>query len=232
MAMIATAEKFLAAHLGERYQESATPEVSERIKAITVDIETVTISKPVDEAAVGLPHPAVELQPGSETFNAKIAMGSQTMTLPVTQMTKDENGTWEVAETIKTPGGEAVETVSVAKGSLEITKRTIKQGTVSIEVEFKDGNAEGSTTMGGNSKPISVKVGGPIFADGAAEYETIAALPPAPGYHTAFRNFDIQRQKVKVLQLKVEGTEEVSTPSGSVEAYKVEVSEDWRKLRS
>jgi dipeptidyl aminopeptidase/acylaminoacyl peptidase len=41
MAAFATAEKFLAKHLGGRYQESMTPEESTRLKEITVDVKTV-----------------------------------------------------------------------------------------------------------------------------------------------------------------------------------------------
>ena len=41
MAMLALAEKFLAKHLGGRYQESMTPEVARRLQEITVDPKTV-----------------------------------------------------------------------------------------------------------------------------------------------------------------------------------------------
>lgn len=41
MAVLAAAEKFLAKHLGGRYQESMTPEVANRLKEITVDVKTV-----------------------------------------------------------------------------------------------------------------------------------------------------------------------------------------------
>lgn len=47
MAMIAAAEKFLAKHLGGRFQESMTPEVSKRLTEITVDPASVTLIKPV-----------------------------------------------------------------------------------------------------------------------------------------------------------------------------------------
>ncbi|WP_062042852.1 S9 family peptidase [Lentimicrobium saccharophilum] len=43
MAMLAAAEKFLARHLGGRYQESMKPEVAERLKEITVDPKTVIL---------------------------------------------------------------------------------------------------------------------------------------------------------------------------------------------
>ncbi len=44
MAMLASAEKFLAKHLGGRYQESMKPEVAKRLGEITVDPKTVTLA--------------------------------------------------------------------------------------------------------------------------------------------------------------------------------------------
>lgn len=45
MALYAAAEKFLAKHLGSRYQEGGTPEVMARLKEITVDPNSVTLAK-------------------------------------------------------------------------------------------------------------------------------------------------------------------------------------------
>jgi dipeptidyl aminopeptidase/acylaminoacyl peptidase len=45
MASFAAAEKFLAKHLGGRYQESMTPEEAARLKEITVDVKTVELPK-------------------------------------------------------------------------------------------------------------------------------------------------------------------------------------------
>ncbi|HEY9282836.1 MAG TPA: S9 family peptidase [Pyrinomonadaceae bacterium] len=44
MAVLAAAERFLAKHLGGRYQESMTPEVAARLKEITVDVKTVAVA--------------------------------------------------------------------------------------------------------------------------------------------------------------------------------------------
>ncbi|WP_207434058.1 S9 family peptidase [Sabulibacter ruber] len=49
MAMLAAAEKFLAKHLGGRYQESMSPAVATRLKEITVDVKTVAITTPKSE---------------------------------------------------------------------------------------------------------------------------------------------------------------------------------------
>jgi dipeptidyl aminopeptidase/acylaminoacyl peptidase len=44
MAMFAASEKFLAGHLGGRFQESMSPAVAKRLQEITVDPKTVTLS--------------------------------------------------------------------------------------------------------------------------------------------------------------------------------------------
>jgi hypothetical protein len=46
----------------------------------------------------------------------------------------------------------------------------------------------------------------------------------AEGYSTTFRNFDIQKQKVKLMQLKVTGVDKVTVPAGTFDTYKVEIS--------
>lgn len=46
MAMVAAAEKFLAKHIGGRFQDSMTPAVSKRLSEIAVDVKTVKIVDP------------------------------------------------------------------------------------------------------------------------------------------------------------------------------------------
>ncbi|NOT48585.1 MAG: S9 family peptidase [Acidobacteria bacterium] len=46
MAMIAASEKFLARHIGGRFQDSMTPAVGKRLSEITVDPKTVTLDAP------------------------------------------------------------------------------------------------------------------------------------------------------------------------------------------
>ena len=41
-----------------------------------------------------------------------------------------------------------------------------------------------------------------MFADGAGSFDVIAALPLADGYTVAFRNFDVQKQKAQMKQLR------------------------------
>ena len=224
MAMFATAEKFLAKHLGGRYQESMTPEVATRLKEITVDVATVSLPKKTEAVAAEAPKPAMDLKEGTYDYKAAIELGGQTIPLTVKTEIKDAGTSWLVNETAKTPQGDIVDISTIEKGSLLLTHRSIKQGPVSIELDVKNNKATGTMSMNGQDRPIAVDLGGALFADGAGTYEVIGALPLAAGYGVGFRNFDVQKQKVQLKQLKVVGTESVTVPAGTFDAFKVEVT--------
>jgi dienelactone hydrolase len=224
MALYMSAEKFLAKHLGGRYQEGGTPEVTARLKEITVDPKTVVLAKKVDAASVGAPKPAVDLTPGTYKYQAKIAMAGQEMKMDVSTTIKEENGAWVVTDVRDTPMGQATDTATLQKGTLVVLKRSVQQGPAKINVDFAGNKAIGAMNMNGQERPISVDLGGPLFADAAGARQVIACLPLAEGYTTTYRNFDVQRQKVKLIQLKVAGVESVTVPAGTFDAYKVELS--------
>ena len=224
MAMFAAAEKFFAKHLKGRHQEDMKPEVSTRLKEITVDPKVVTLTKKIDPASVTAPKPAVDLKAGTSAYNAKIEVGAQSVSLTSVTELREEGGSWIVSETVKLPTGEAVDTATVEKGTLSLRKRTVKQGPVAIDLSFDGGKATGTMAMGGEPKPVSADLGGPLFGDGPAAFPSFAALPLADGYATTFRNFDVQKQKVALKQLKVTGTEDVTVPAGTFKAFKVEIT--------
>jgi len=145
------------------------------------------------------------------------------MDLSATSEIKEQNGNWIVVETMVTPNGTAVDTGVIEKDSLILRKRTVTQGPVSVEFESNGGKLKGEMKMNGQARPIDVNAGGELFADGPGSTNVVAALPLAEGYTTSFRNFDAQAQKVKTVQLKVLGSESVTVPAGSFDAFKVEV---------
>lgn len=224
MAMIAAAEKFLAKHLGGRFQEDMTPEVAQRLKEITVDVKTVELKKKVEATAGNAPKPAVDLKAGTSNYKASIEIAGQTIPLTVKNEIKEENGAWVVTETANTPQGDLIDRTVLEKGSLTVTRRTINQGPVSIELDFKDNKASGTMNVNGQSNTVSADLGGTLFADGAGAWSSIGSLPLAEGYTMVFRNFDVRTQKVKLMQMKVAGTEKVTVPAGTFDAYKIEIS--------
>jgi dipeptidyl aminopeptidase/acylaminoacyl peptidase len=202
LAMFMAVEKFLAAHLNGRYQEGGTPEVTARLAEITVDPKTVVISKIVDAATVGVPEVTADLKAGTYSYDAKISMGGQQMALKLSTTIEDSGGAWTVVESADTSMGAMLDTTILEKGSLTLKKRSVE----------------------GGDKPISADLDGTIFADGAGANFVIGCLPLGEGYTTTFRNFDLQRQTVKLMQLLVAGSESVTVPAGTFEAFKVELS--------
>jgi dipeptidyl aminopeptidase/acylaminoacyl peptidase len=222
MAMFASAEKFLAKYLKGRYQESMTPEVSQRLNEINVDVKTVTMPK-IMTASAELPKPAVDLRPGTYNYKASLALQGQEIPLTVKTDIKEENGAWTVNETAQTPGGPIVDVSTIEKGSLLLKRRFIQQGPMTIEMDIAPNQLTGKTTMNGQVTPLAVDPGGALFADGAGAFEVIASLPLADGYSLSFRNFDLQKQKAQIKQLKVLGSESVTVPAGTFDAYKIEI---------
>ncbi|MBZ5530539.1 MAG: prolyl oligopeptidase family serine peptidase [Acidobacteriia bacterium] len=224
MASTMATEKFFAKYLGGRYQEGGTPEVTARLKEITVDPKTVVLAKKVDAGAVGLPKTAVDLQPGTFKYKAMIEAGGQQIPLSVKTTISEEGGGWTATDTIDTPNGAVTQVSSMEKGTLATRKLGVKQGPVSIDLNFAGDKAVGNMNVGGQDKPISVDLGGPLFAEGPGAKQSFACLPLAEGYSTTFRNFDVEKQKVKLMQLKVTGVEKVTVPAGTFDAYRVEIS--------
>jgi dipeptidyl aminopeptidase/acylaminoacyl peptidase len=223
-AMFMAAERFLAKYLDGRYQADGTPEVVKRLAEITVDPKTVTLSKKVEAAAVGVPKPAVDLKPGTFKYQAKIAMGGQEIPLSISVVVKEEGGGWSVAQTMETPQGPAVQTLALEKGTLIVRKMSINQGPVSVVVDFAGGKASGKLSMGGQDRPVAADLGGELFADSASQWSVIGCLPLAEGYTASFRNFSVQTQKVKLLEAKVTGMETVTVPAGKFETWKVDIT--------
>src|SRR5262249_29498580 len=108
--------------------------------------------------------------------------------------------------------------------SLQLRKRTSKQGPISMDIDFTGDKASGKMIMNGKETPIAADLGGPLFADAAGAQFAIGCLTLADGYTTTFRNFDLQKQKVKLMQLKVAGAEKVTGPAGSFDTIRVELA--------
>ncbi|HEY3133661.1 MAG TPA: prolyl oligopeptidase family serine peptidase [Gemmatimonadaceae bacterium] len=223
LVLYTSAEKFLAKHLGGRYQESMTPAIAERMAVLTVDPKTVVLAKKV-EVAPSAPKPAAELTAGTTKYKASLAAGGQTIPMEVTHTVVEGNGVWVVTESAQMPQGVVSDSSIVSKGTLLLQRRIIRQGPATIELQFADNRASGTMSMNGQSRPISADLGGALFADGAGANDAIAALPLAEGYTTAFRNFDIMAQQVKTRVLNVAGSEKVTVPAGEFDAWKVVVT--------
>jgi hypothetical protein len=151
-------------------------------------------------------------------------MGAQKISLTISTTIAEDGGTWSATDVMETPNGTVTETSTLEKGSLVARKLNLKQGPVTVDLDFAGDKAVGNMNMNGKDQPISVDLGGPLFADAAASKQSISCLPLAEGYTTTYRNFDVQKQEVKLMQLKVSGIDQVTVPAGTFDTYKVEIS--------
>ena len=224
MASIMATEIFFAKYLGGRDQTDGTPEVIARLKEVTVDPKTVVLAKKVDASSVSAPKTARDLEAGAYKYQAKLEVGGQQIALNVSTTIAEDGGAWNATDVIDTPQGSITEISTLEKGTLISRKLNLKQGPVVIDLNFSGDKAAGNVNMNGQDKPVAVDLGGPLFADGAGSKQSIASLPLAEGYSATYRNFDIQKQKVKLMQLNVSGVEKVTVPAGTFDAYKVDIT--------
>lgn len=224
MASIMATEKFFAKYLGGRAQEGGTPEVVARLKEVTVDPKTVVLAKKADAGTVTSPKPSADLQPGAFKYKATIEVSGQQIPLSISTTIAEAGGAWAATDVMTTPNGDVTTTSTLEKGTLINRKISMKSGQASVDLDFAGDKAAGNVNMGGQDKPISVDLGGPLFANAAGAKQSISCLPLAEGYSTIYRNFDVQKQAVKLMQLKVTGVEKVTVPAGTFDAYKVEIT--------
>ena len=222
MAMLAAAEKFMAKHLGGRYQASMPANIAKRLTEITVNPKTVVLAKQVDASAMA-PVPMEDLKPGKFAYKTTIQAGGQTMNMDKTTEIVADGDNWKVTESVVSPMGTMSDESWVNKKTLLPVKRTAKQGPATIEVAYSADKITGSMNMGTGAKPFDTKSDGPMFADGGGASVMLASLPIKEGYTTTYRNFDLQTRKGKLFTLTVAGKESVTVPAGTFDAYKLEV---------
>jgi hypothetical protein len=171
------------------------------------------------------------LTPGTYKYSVKAAFGGQTMNLSESNEVKKDAAGWTVVQTAKSPMGDSYDTVLLDTDKLTELKRTVKAGPMTIEVEVKNGRASGKMSGMGPEKVIDVDLGGPLFADAADMFLTLATLPLKEGYTASYRNFDTTKLKVNLVQVKVTGSESVTVPAGSFDTFKLEgISDDGDKF--
>jgi len=232
-AMAVAAEKFLATHLGGRYQESVPPSIQERLDAITVDVKTVTMAEaPTGAADVETaPLPKADgslVKPITLAYTAVVAVAGQTINLDLNRSVSAAalGGTriWRVVTTHTSGMGGAADTFDVDAGSMLPLRWSVQQGQATVHLSYTPEAVKGGVKMGANEMPIDVALKAPVFGDGSALEVLLGTLPLAAGYRTNLRVFDFQEQKARAVSVSVAGTESVTVAAGTFECFKVEVA--------
>jgi hypothetical protein len=165
----------------------------------------------------------VPLQPGTYNYVARIMTGTVPVDIAIiTEIKADQDG-WIAGDSASTLGGNVIDRTLLDKTTLAVRKRQIVQGPITIELTMQDGKVTGQAIVNGQIQSINVDAGGELYADGAGAQQVIATLPLAEGYTTSFRNLDVRTLKVRVMELRVVGSEQVTVPAGMFDTFKVEM---------
>ena len=229
MAVYTAMEKFLARHLGGRYQPSVSPAVQRKLALLTVDPATLRV-----DAAGGIdttPPQAVfrpsQINAGTEHLTTSFTMKGQKMVMTtvrkISSATRDGRRAWRVADVTTGAIGKGTDTVDIDAATGLTLHRSAQQGNGFLELEFTPEGIYGGMARNGKQVPVQVQYAGPVVSDNAGIDVAICTLPLGEGYRTLLTMFDSSNWKVREMGVAVTGKEKVTTPAGTFDALVVDV---------
>jgi dipeptidyl aminopeptidase/acylaminoacyl peptidase len=222
LAMFVAVERFFEQHLKGRSQKDVPEDVAKKLDDLTVDPKKVVLAKKLDTTKSAELKPSRPLATGTYNWGATLEFGAQKVNLNITTEIQKTDAGYTVTEKMAGPMGEAVDSALLEAGTLYLKSRSVKQGPVAIDLKVESNKVAGKMSMNGQDRPLNADLGGPLFAETGGQF-AIGALPLAEGYETVYRNFDLQKAKEKLMSVKVAGSESVTVPAGTFDAWKVEV---------
>ncbi len=250
MAFAVALEVFFAEHLGGRVQQAMAQDLSGILADMTVDPGEPLGTAALAQTA---PLPTADgsvVEPATLVYRISTSDGGETeLTRSVLPETLDGREIWRIIDSTLVPvlsafefdstqfldesfeyepelSGEmmaAADTVDVDRGSLlPVRRRT--GGLSSMSVDFSADRVTGEVFVADFVDDIDVPLEAPVYSDGLGLDLVIAGLPLTDGYETGLRSFDVQLAQVVPQMLSVTGTDQVDTPAGSFNVFRVTVN--------
>lgn len=203
MAMFAEIERFLAEHIGGRYQEDMPDDVAERLGTLKVDIATVEYS-PAEETVLAeeLPDIVPTFAEGKTEYNVTIAVQGQNIPMKTTRTVTMEGDRITVKDESESPQGKASEVMTYGT-DLRPVSRSLTQAGQQIDMEYRDEKIAVSA-MGNN---IEIPFEGALLPSGSGYEYLVAGMPLSEGYSISVLMPDISTMKAKQVVLSAVGTE-------------------------
>lgn len=205
MAMFAEIERFLAEHIGGRYQEDMPDDVAERLATLRVNIASVEYS-PADEVAVAEALPAIENKFAEGTVNYDVTIEVQGQTIPMksTRTVSKDGDRWIVKDETDSPQGKSSEEMTYA-ADLKPVSRSISQQGQQIEMQYHDDKV--AVSIAGNDMEIPAE--GAMLTSGPGYEYLVAGMPLTEDFSISLLMPDLATMKSKQVILSVTGTEAV-----------------------
>lgn len=206
MAMFAEIEKFLAPILGGRFQSEMPADVEKRLNELRVDISKVTYTPNTATAAGKLPAIKNEFKELSLEYDVLLEVQGQKIPMTSTRTVKQKGNNWLVKDDAKSIMGGMVDEVEYTADFKPVSRNVSQMGQTFASTY---GAEKVIVTAAGRNMEIEVK--GTYMSEGAGIDAVIAGLPLAEGYTLSFYLPEMMRLSMKLVNLKVEGTESINS---------------------
>ena len=226
IAFLSVAEKFLATHLGGRYQEELPPNIASIIRENTVDIESVTLPVKITEemSSSSMPVPAHKPYLGKLEYEMIIEIGPKKNIAQITRETKIEGDEIRVIDYIKSTMGEGMDISTVDLNTMLAKQRSIDQGSLKIDLNYDQDKVSSKIVQQGKETNNDFNLDNDVIEGGPALTVTLSSLPLGEDYESLIRVFDVDDFKVKTYKFEVLGTETITSGSKIYECYKSKLS--------
>jgi len=246
-AFAAALERYFATNLGGRVQQALAGDLAVLLNTLTVSPDeplgtaALALSAPLPETDGSV------VEPATLVYRITTSDGGETeFTRSVLSETFEGREIWRVIDSTLVPvltafefdstqfldenfeyepelSGEmmaAADTVDVDRSSLlPLRRRT--GGLASMSVDFSADRVTGEVFVSDFVDDIDVPLEAPVFSDGLGLDLVIAGLPLTESYETGLRSFDVQLGQIVPQMLTVTGTDQVDTPAGSFNVFRV-----------
>lgn len=223
MAMWAASEKFLAQHLGGRYQEDVPDDVRETLEKITVDVNSVTLEEKKDvDKLTALPEIKMAPKAGTYSYAVSIEAGGQKIPMEMTRTISQNGDTWTIADAVQSAMGPMSDEADF-NSALAISERRMSQGGQNMSINY-DGMKASMNVMGNT---IPVEADGLIISDGPGLDHIVANLGLEVGEEVAVYSADMMKGKATEYVLTLVGEEGAADGSaGKVHKYTMTASDN------
>jgi dipeptidyl aminopeptidase/acylaminoacyl peptidase len=230
IAMYTAMEQFFAKQLKGRVQKDVRDVIQKKLDDITVDVNTVTMPKPITGAAdESMPvFNGSLLKADTLQYTVKMEIRGQQLTIhaarTIVKIVKDGKDVWRVIEGTSGAMGTGVDTLDMDAATLMPVRRSAIQGSGKIILGYSAQGVEGSLHMGQQEIPIKVQTTNTVLSDGAGMELPISTLPLAEGFKATVYQFEIMTQKQKAIGLTVVGSEKVPGTAKEIDTWKIELT--------
>jgi dipeptidyl aminopeptidase/acylaminoacyl peptidase len=230
IAMYTAMEQFFAKQLKGRVQKDVRDVIQKKLDDITVDVKTVTMSKPVpDSSNESMPvFNGTLLKTDTLRYTMKMEIRGQQLTIHTTRALVKAiyagRDVWRVIEEISGAMGSGIDTLDMDAVTLLPVRRAAIQGSGKMVLNYSVHAVEGKLMMGPQEIPVNVQTTNTVLPDGAGMELPISTLPLAEGYKTAIYQFEIMTQKQKAIGLTVVGSEKITGTAKEIDTWKIELT--------